>query len=148
MTARLDSVAKYICERGNWRVSNLKLQKLMYLAQMVHMGRNSGAPLFAGSFEAWDYGPVEPVLYRKVRAFGAGPVGDVFVEAGRFRDDDPRKALLDETCNDLIDRSPGELVEITHWKDGAWARHYESGYLGKQIPDSDIAQEYLDRLNA
>jgi hypothetical protein len=35
MLARLESVAKFSCEEGNWRVANLQLQKILYLAQML-----------------------------------------------------------------------------------------------------------------
>jgi uncharacterized phage-associated protein len=146
MAARLDSVSKYICERGDWKVTNLQLQKVLYLAQMIHMGRADGERLAAASFEAWDYGPVAPALYRKVRMFGSSPIQDVFFEARSFTKTDPRRALLDEVCKDLLHLRPGELVEITHWDRGAWAQHYEPGVRGIKIPDNDIAAEYRKRL--
>ena len=146
MTARIDSVCRAICENGQWRVSNLQIQKILYLVQMVHMGRNHGKSLFSGAFEAWDYGPVEPDVYRRVRMFGAGPIQNVFFNALAFRVDDVRKALIDEVCVDLLRKKPGELVEITHWEKGAWATHYEPGTKGIKIPDSDIFKEYTDRI--
>lgn len=148
MAARLDSVCRYICEKGDWKVSNLQLQKVLYLAQMVYMGLNDGRKLADGFFEAWDYGPVEPSVYRKVRMFGSGAIRDVFHEARGFKVDDPRRTLLDDVCSDLLKMRPGELVEITHWKDGAWAKHYEPGIRGIPIPDADIAAEYHDRIQA
>lgn len=148
MAARLDSVCKYICERGEWKVTNLQLQKILYLAQMVYMGRNAGQRLVDADFEAWDYGPVEPTAYRKVRMFGSQPIKDVFYEARRFKDDDTRKALLEEVCADLLHRKAGDLVEITHWKGGAWAKHYEPETRGINIPDRDILAEYNDRVRA
>lgn len=146
MAARLDSVCKLICESGDWKVTNLQLQKVLYLAQMVHMGQNGGEPLADAHFEAWDYGPVEPTVYRKVRMFGSGPIQDVFTEARPFKQTDPRRALLKQVCADLLPRRAGELVEITHWKDGAWARHYEAGARGTPIPNADIVAEYHDRI--
>lgn len=146
MAARLDSVCRYICEKGGWKVSNLQLQKILYMAQMVHMGRNAGSRLVDADFEAWDYGPVEPSLYRKVRKFGAGAIQNVFTEARRFKQDDPRRAVLDEVCDVLLKKSPGALVNITHWQGGAWAKHYVPGHLGISIPDEDIAAEYRDRI--
>lgn len=145
MAARLDSVARYICERGAWSVSNLRLQKILYMAQMVHMGRHDGEPLAEARFEAWDYGPVEPLLYRKVRMFGAGPVRDVFTSARPFKADDPRRLILDEVCEALLPRSPGALVDMTHWQHGAWAKNYVPGRLGIPIPDADIRAEYARR---
>ena len=71
MTARLDSICKLICESGNWRVTNLQLQKLLYLAHMEYMGATDGQVLTDASFEAWDYGPVEPSVNRRVRMYGS-----------------------------------------------------------------------------
>lgn len=145
MAARLDSVAKFICEQGNWKITNLKLQKLIYMAQMIHLGRH-GTRLADAHFEAWDYGPVEPDLYHKVKMFGSGSVEDVFFNARFFNRDDERRAVLKEVCDTLLRKSPGELVDITHWQNGAWAKYYVPGnrYIG--IPDAAIAQEYRDRL--
>ena len=146
MAARLDSVCRYICERGDWKVTNLQLQKLLYLAQMVYMGRSGGQRLADAHFEAWDYGPVEPTVHRKVRMFGASPIPDVFYDARGFRKDDERRLVLEEVCKDLLARCPGELVEITHWQEGAWAKFYEPGIRGIRIPDTVIAEECNRRV--
>ena len=146
MAARLDSVCKYICEKGGWKVSNLQLQKILYMAQMYHMGRNDGARLVDTDFEAWDYGPVSPSLYRKARMFGASPVQDVFYEARKFKENDPRKEDLTQVCDELLPLRPGALVDITHWPHGAWANNYVPGIRGVLIPDNEIAAEYHARL--
>lgn len=145
MAARLDSVAKYVCEAGDWRVTNLQLQKIMYLAQMLYMGDHDGERLFDGSFEAWDYGPVEPTLYRKVKRFGADPIEDVFWNAREFADKSLRLAFLEDACPQLLKYSPRELVGITHWDGGAWAGLYEPGARGISIPDEAILAEYRAR---
>lgn len=92
MAARLDTVAKFICEKGDWCLSNLKLQKILYMSQMYYMGKNNGARLVDTSFEAWDYGPVSPALYHRVKAFGSSPVQDIFYDARHFGKDDPVRA--------------------------------------------------------
>jgi uncharacterized phage-associated protein len=148
MPARLDTVSKYICERSGWRTSNLQLQKILYMAQMYYMGQHEGRRLVDTGFEAWDYGPVSPALYHRVKDFGSSPVQDVFTRARVFRDDDDRKAALDEVCAGLLKKRPGELVDLTHWEDGAWARHYLPGVKGIPIPDRDIYREYNDRVAA
>jgi len=146
MAARPDSVAKYICEKGEWKVSNLQLQKLIYMAQMVYMGQNDGTRLVNASFQAWDYGPVVPELYSKVRMYGAGPIKDVFWQARPFKADDSRKTTLDEVCKELLSCKPGELVNITHWSKGAWASNYVPGIKGNEIPDTNIKAEYVRRI--
>lgn len=145
MAARLDSVAKFICERGDWKVTNLKLQKLIYMAQMLYLGRH-GTRLANADFEAWDYGPVEPDLYHKIKMFGSSSVEDVFFDARYFKKDDERRAILIEVCDKLLHKRPGELIDITHWPDGAWARYYVPGSRYIRIPDAAILQEYRDRV--
>ncbi len=147
MTARLDSVCKFICEQGNWKVSNLQLQKILYMAQMFYMGRHGGVPLTNATFQAWDYGPVEPSVYKKVRMFGSAPIQDVFYEARPFKEGDERRADLKEVCDALIPMRAGALVDVTHWSGGAWAKNYVPGIRGIEIPNADIAAEYTARLN-
>jgi uncharacterized phage-associated protein len=122
----------------------LQLQKILYIAQMIHLGR-FGRRLTDGVFEAWDYGPVEPTVYQKVRMFGSGPIQDVFFDARRFKEDDERREVLKAVCDDLLDKPASTLVEITHWKHGAWAKHYVPGTRGIIIPDDDMRAEYFDR---
>lgn len=148
MAARTESVAKYICSRGGWRVSNLQLQKIFYMMQMYYMGQNDGSRLADAAFEAWDYGPVEPELYRRVRMYGASPIEDVFTNARRFNGDDSRLALMAQVCDALLPLSAGQLVAITHWRKGAWAKNYVPGAKGIVIPDNDIASEFSARAEA
>lgn len=145
MAARLDSVCKYICERADWKITNLQLQKILYLAQMFHMGRNDGRRLFDGNFEAWDYGPVEPNLYHRVKVFGSSHLKNVFYNARNFKKDDPRRKVMDDVCDKFLAYSAGDLVEITHWDDGAWANHYVPKARNIRIPDDEIWSEYNRR---
>ncbi|AHD08088.1 Panacea domain-containing protein [Phaeobacter gallaeciensis] len=145
MAARLESVAKYICEKSGWNISNLQLQKLMYLAQMIYMGRTGGKRLFEGDFEAWDYGPVEPNLYHKVKVFGSSSVQDIFRNALGFKDGDKRRKVMDDVSKRFLKFSAGDLVEITHWDEGAWAKSYIPNARNVPIPDEDILDEYRKR---
>ena len=145
--ARLESVARYVCEKSDWGVSNLRLQKLLYLTQMIHMGRTDGERLFRGDFGAWNYGPVEPTLYHKVKRFGDGAVDDVFVHARNFKNSDVRREVMDNVCDRFLQLSGGELIGITHWSQGAWAKNYRAGIRNTSIPDEDILNEYRLRTS-
>lgn len=145
MAARMESVARYICEKSGWTVTNLQLQKLMYLAQMIHMGRTNGRRLFDGRFQAWDYGPVEPDLYHRLKMFGASSVRNVFSNALAFGQDDARREVMDDVCDRFLKYSGGDLVEITHWDEGAWAKYYIPKARNVTIPDEAILEEYRNR---
>ncbi|MGQ0580383.1 MAG: Panacea domain-containing protein [Reyranella sp.] len=146
MSVRTHAAAKFICRRGDWQVTNLALQKILYMAHMVHYGR-TGHRLVKRPFEAWEYGPVEPKLYRHVRAFGADPIQDVFSTEPSIRGT-PEADTLVEACDALLKLRPAQLVAITHRKGGAWERNYQPGVRGIEIPDADILDEYRIRKAA
>ena len=54
--------AEHLGKQAGWSVSNLKMQKILYIAHQYHLG-NYGEPLVHALFEAWDYRPVHPDLY-------------------------------------------------------------------------------------
>jgi uncharacterized phage-associated protein len=145
---RLDSASKYICEKSGWRLSNLPLQKILYLSQVEYAGLNHGDRLVDTTFEAWDYGPVSPDLYHKLKMFGSEPIQDVFFNALRLRDDSERKRILDDVCGRYLAVRPGKLINLTHWEGGAWAKKYEPGIRNIIITDGDIEGEYRNRSTA
>jgi uncharacterized phage-associated protein len=134
------SAAKRLCERSGWTLTNLQLQKILYLAQMLHLGKH-GSRLINGEFEAWAYGPVLPVLYSQAKIYGGGPIREVF--GGGVVFDPERGKMLDDAYDQLGKLSAGRLVSLTHWKDGAWAKYYQPDVRGIKIPDEAIINEYL-----
>lgn len=140
------SVAGSIAERSGWTLSNLSLQKLTYLAQMMHIGETE-KPLFAEDFEAWDYGPVVPKLYHNLKMFGAGPVERYSSLTPMRKPTADEKRIVDDVTDFGLQKKPGELVSITHWKNGAWAKVYAKNIKGLTIPKSLIRAEYLERVS-
>jgi uncharacterized phage-associated protein len=63
MTISVFDAARTLGYYSDWKLSNLQMQKILYLAHMVYMDKNSGEPLVDEDFQAWDYGPVLPSLY-------------------------------------------------------------------------------------
>lgn len=141
MTIQSLSAAKRLCERSGWTLSNLKLQKILYLAHMVYLGRTRGTPLIDGAFEAWDYGPVQPEVYHKAKIFGRDPVGNVFHDV-KSPCDGPERNILDEAFAQLGHADAGQLVHATHKEEGAWAKYYIPGCRHCPIPNDDILEEY------
>lgn len=147
MTVSTLSAAKRMCEKSGWSLSNLKLQKLLYIAHMFYMAENNGEPLISGRFEAWDYGPVVPGLYHFAKVFGSEPIENIFHGIPDLGDG-PEAETLDEAVEKLGHASPGRLVAITHWDKGAWASYYQSGLRGAEIPNPAIIEEYNERCRA
>lgn len=124
----------------------MKLNKILYLAQMIYIGEHNGEPLINGRFEAWDYGPVQPNVYWKAKIFGAQPIKNIFWEAAPPESEEI--SALNGFANFLLDKSPAELVAMTHWDKGAWAKNYVPGRNGAVIPFADIVAEYNARLTS
>jgi len=140
MAVNILAAAKRVAERSGWSLSNLELQKILYLAHMFHLGR-TGEPLVYGNFEAWDYGPVHPTLYHHAKMFGSSPVENIFHSVPAIPDG-PEAEILDEATQGLSGASPGRLVAATHRIGGAWEKNYVPGTRNVIIPNADILGEY------
>lgn len=138
--------AKVACESSDWTLSNLQLQKILYIAHMVFAGRHDGAVLIGDDdFEAWSYGPVLPDVYRYVSSFGSRPVGNIF-----RRIEDPEEGEETQIIKDAVQSlgkvPPFKLVSFTHRPGGAWDKNYFHGQIGIHIPHRDICEEYRERF--
>ena len=137
---------KTLCELSGWAVSNLQLQKILYLAHMLHLGR-IGKPLINDGFQVWEYGPVAPNLYHRVKGFGSQPIQKmIFWEKG-VEKGSTQFALLNETMTAMKDLTGARLVSLTHWEKGAWYQTYRGGRRGIPISDDLIMKEYNARQN-
>lgn len=143
MTVSVFQAAKYLCEKATWRLTNLQIHKLLYIAHMFHLG-DFEKPLIHEEFEAWAYGPVQPDLYHHAKVYGSSPVKNIFHTVAPIADSQETK-YLDEVVNQFSSKSPSWLVAATHWDKGAWAKNYRSNSRGVKIPNSDILQEFKDR---
>lgn len=138
------SCAKYMIEKSDRSLSNLSLQKALYLAQMLWIGLKE-EPLFGDSIEAWDYGPVVPAVYHKLKPYGAKPVKSL-ISANEITDQEVIDHL-DEIVEFVCSNEPFELVRLTHLKGGAWDKNYRADRKGVVIPMADIQDEYRSFYN-
>lgn len=117
-------VAQYIikfCNQHSIPVSNLKLQKLLYFIQAEFLVRK-GVPCFHEDFEAWDFGPVSPQVYRKYKIYGSSniPYSGVLL-SGRIAPED--KEIINGIITTCSKYSASQLVEITH-RQTPWIEAY------------------------
>jgi uncharacterized phage-associated protein len=93
-------------------ISNLKLQKLVYYAQGLHLACFD-QPLFNEDIQAWAHGPVVPELYYKYRGCGSGtlPINSN-LDYDKF--DDETKQFLNDIYNIYGQYSAWKLREMTH----------------------------------
>lgn len=131
--------ARKICEFGNWEITNSKLQKILYLINLVYLGRNKN-PLINEYFEAWDFGPVEPKLYHNIKFFGANPIK--LISSSKFVEDEHYLDIIKEVFEVVKNKTATQLVELTHRKNGAWYNTYAINKKGLRISNNDILAEY------
>ena len=145
--AHMEDVANFICSYSGWGLGQLELQKILYLAQMIHLGRHEGVPLFDEDFEAWQYGPIIPELYHMVKHLGSGVIPRyTFRNAGPIKHNKPLAEFLEEMGEGLVPMQGWELLHHTHGKLGAWVKYYEDGVRGIVIPKQAMLDEYEARF--
>ena len=147
MTINILQAAKHLCEKSEWRLTRLEVQKIIYLAHVWYLGKNE-QPLVEGDFEAWPHGPVNVELFyfskkSKSRELDKKTFGFV-----KDLDEETNKNEI-EALNYLFDScSPvdgWELVDVTHWKGGAWVKNFDEN-KPQIIPLEDIRAEGKARL--
>lgn len=145
MSVSSSQAAKTMCHISGWTITNLQLQKLLYLAHMVCLGRYK-EPLIANeNFSAWMYGPVLPTVYDKAKLFGINPVRDRFYITSVLDSSTSAYTLLKEIYDFFGHKEGWQLVAATHSPKGAWAKNYNSG-RNTIIPNDDILEEYNVRI--
>lgn len=98
-------------------ISNLKLQKLVYYAQGIHLAIFK-KPLFGEAIVAWNYGPVVEELYHRYKKYEAGgiPANKTFK---RVSIDINTRTFLDEIYKVFGQFSAIRLMTLAH-SDQCW----------------------------
>jgi uncharacterized phage-associated protein len=148
------TVANYFLSLGrrdDVQIDPLKLQKLIYLAHgwsLVLLKR----PLIKESFEAWNYGPVVPSLYKTFQKFGASPITANAPEEppeNHYGLDEQTKSLLDSVWETYKKYNAIQLSMLTHEPGCAWDLTRRAGgtspWGSPAIPDDLIADEFFRR---
>jgi uncharacterized phage-associated protein len=130
----VDVANVFVVEYGNRvRLTNLSLNKLVYFAQVESL-RTRGVPLFSDGIEAWQYGPVEPSVYRAFKRFGSGRVTSPF---GEVTHDAATARVVADTFAKYGCMTAFDLVDLSHQEGSAWSNVYRDDQDVK-ITDDDI----------
>lgn len=107
-------------------VSNLKLQKLVYLAHGIFIA-NHGESLLNEHVECWQYGPVIGVLYHRFKIYGMMdiPLDAITHDLPEFQ---PKvKEVLDFTWKITKDVGAIRLSNWTHKEGSPWTDAHNNG---------------------
>lgn len=137
-----DIAEYYLCcsndEQSGDLISNLKIQKLVYYAQGIHLAA-TGKALFGDKIVAWEHGPVVETLYHKYKHYGNGAIEPTKgYDIPEF--DESTRQLLDEVYCVLGQYSAWKLREMTH-SESPWANAYKKS-PGSVITHKDMAEYF------
>ena len=121
-------------------ITNLKLQKVLYLAQAYYLSKLD-RPLFVDDIEAWGYGPVIPVIYRKYKSYKSNPI---ICEEDKSILEKKDKENIKKIWDAFGGYSASRLVDIVHahtpWKEASISTN-------KVISHKAIKDYYVPLLN-
>lgn len=96
---------------GGERLTNLKLQKLLYYQQGYHLAV-FGTPLFDEDIEAWMYGPVVPCVYDEFSKSGSNALP--ITTSNIIRLNEEEEVLFNQVYQAYRDFSAIGLMNRTH----------------------------------
>ena len=143
-----------LADRRKMTVSNLTMQKLLYFAHGTSLMQGRGK-LVSGYFEAWQFGPVHPAVYRAFKSHGRNPITTRAMSQDPVTGVPRQIAAVDDV--DVEDQlllvlksygvmTPGRLVDISHAKDSAWDyimnKARSEVAFGLRIPDDVISSRF------
>ena len=152
-------IAKFFLSVGS--ITNLKLQKLIYLAYATHLDR-TGLKLFDEPIVAYKYGPVVEDLYDLYKSYGKDHIEDddlelqlhdipVPLSLAKIALSDDSKEIIDSlkiTISKFWVKSASDLVTLTHTPGGPWDRVFQKEPYSGVITDNLIKQYHAVELKS
>lgn len=125
----VSDVTKYIINYSEkyYGISNLKLQKILYFIQ-AHFLIKKKTPCFYEDIEAWNFGPVIPIIYEKYKQYGSANIP--IIEKDNINISKKDKILINEIIDYFINYSATDLVYITKNQD-PWKNIYNEDKTNK-----------------
>lgn len=132
-----------LAKRDSVPLTNMQLQKLVYIAHGWALALLGEGGLIYDPVEAWQWGPVIPSLYHNLSKYGAGevdaPIPDVFAAQKLSASE---KNLIHSVWRSYGRMSGFKLSTITHQDNTPWSRTVKDFGLRSVIPESYIADHY------
>ncbi len=140
--ANVNNVANYFLSKTideeDSKITNLKLQKLLYYAQGFHLALFE-KELFTEEIEAWMHGPVSPAAYQQFKKFGANIIPcDECNEKFDEIFSQEQIELLDEVYDIFGQFSGWKLRNMTH-EEPTWINNKDTA----NIISKDEMKEYF-----
>ncbi|RBQ06257.1 Panacea domain-containing protein [Pedobacter miscanthi] len=126
-------------------LTQMKLQKMVYLAQGLHLSMYDGLSLIREDFQAWKYGPVIPIIYQDYKLYGSSLIQDLslmnFNDFSGFLNTDLNynaSSVIDDAWKIAKDIPGTQLSNWTHNEGSPWHKFYKEGVNDIIIPKDEI----------
>lgn len=158
-------IANFFLEKKNHKITNLKLNKLVYISLGYSLSYLDEDIFPAEEVEAWKFGPVIPSLYHEFKVFGKKFINTKSAEL-EFEELDIQNAGDNDIDNSIkkyypkIDKKHQDLhtiisaiqeiyqnetgialMKLTHQEGTPWSISYSEG---KQVIDKKLIKQYYD----
>ena len=122
-------------------ISNLKIQKLVYYAQGVHLAMFDTI-LFDEEILAWEHGPVVSSLYQEFKAFGKNAIEPNFTEFDMNVFTEDQKNMLKDVYNTFGQFSAWVLRNMTH-EESPWLETTQNGKVIGGVISTELLKNYF-----
>jgi uncharacterized phage-associated protein len=136
-------------EQGVPDLTPMKIQKLLYFAEGIYLVSNDAKELFDEKFQAWEFGPVLPSIYRRFKSFGRDsvPMDHPFAVPSTLVEglDESIKAAIESVVKAFGSLKASKLSDMSHAANGPWAKRFDAQKVGVEI-DKDEMRIYFKKL--
>ena len=133
-----NNIADYVLVYGdkhNYFLSNLKLQKLLYMIQAYFLIVKD-KPCFFNPIEAWDFGSVVPEVYSCYKFFGS-----TTIPAPKYKNFDitkKDKKLINEVVDEFKEYTSVDLMKLIHNQ-----TPYQEAFKNKTVISIDSLRRFF-----
>lgn len=127
-TVEVRELAHYIvdrCTRDDVPVSNIQLQGMLYVMQLVRL-KGHGEPLFDDEFHALPFGPAVTSVYHEYLRYGGRPIV-LRYDSALDGVDGALFGWVDEGIRVLQTKSPYDIASVTRSNVSAWRNVWRHG---------------------
>ncbi|MBB4658350.1 Panacea domain-containing protein [Parvularcula dongshanensis] len=134
-----------LARKDRHALTPMQLLKLVYIAHGWKLGL-TGRALIRDPVEAWQYGPVIPRLYDRLRTYKGAPVTDLLPAPVGDELGEEEMPLLEDVYERYGRLDGFDLSKLTHAPGSPWSQVYHDGAFGSVI-SNDRIQDYYEALS-
>lgn len=149
MTHKATTIANafYDLAQGEGKVlTHMQLQKLVFIAHGFYIAV-TGDPLIEEAVKAWQWGPVIPPLYNKLKHYGGGAIATRIPNVPELPKGSREFQLVRAVWDGYKHFTAAQLSGITHNPGTPWTVTWAAHPFG-EIPNDLIADHYKQLLAA